>query len=1856
MNRSIRVFSQLIRRLPVRALVSLTFSLLLVLVLLNPTSHSASVSRHTRVSKPGVAVPAATTFTVNTTSDLDDSSLGDGHCDTDGNLGNGDQCTLRAAIQEGKVGFQGHSINFSLPAGSVITLNTQLPAFQNNVTIVGSGSNQLTIQRSTAGGTPNFTIFSFVPINGNFNNSISGLTIANGNNPNSGGTFPQGGCLFNMSPVISTLTDIALRGCTGTNGGAINNGGTLTLTDSTIDGNTASGGAGGGIFNNGDGFFLASGLVTLTRTTVSNNTADSQGGGIANGGSKSSLTLTNSTVSGNTATGTVAAGDGGITNISSDATLTLDSSTVTANVARANASGGIGNTNGGTANIRSSIIARNTGVFADARGVFNSQGYNLIGLSAASGLNNGVNNDQVGTPGAAIDPLLGSLADNGGATKTHALLVGSPAIDAGNSSQTTDQRGRTRPTDDPNVTNASGGNGADVGAYETNPFQVNTTADADDGACTALGIGNGCTLREAIIAANSTPGEISFASALTSGGPATINLLTALPAISSRVVIEGPGASLLTLQRSTAGGTPDFRVFLINSGKSLAISGVTVSRGNAVGTFPNNQGGNFYNDHGTLTISNCVVKDAVNGSGIANNSGTIALSSSVVSGNNGGGLRNTSPQFAANSPAAVTINNSTFTGNLGTAINNLASIGPSSSPVTVVINNSTVSGNDANGAGSGSAISNSSATGGIATITINNSTISGNANSSNGMGGIYNIGIFAGSNPTVTAVFLTNSTVFGNSAASGGGAVGGISNVSNSCSGCTITVKLRNSIVAGNTVAGNPSDIQGSIQIDTSSSFNLIGTGGSGGLVNGVNGNQVGVADAKLGPLANNGGPTQTHALLSGSPALDAGDNCVTQSTHCGDVNLAQLLTDQRGFNRIIDGPDADTTATVDIGAFEGQTPLSNLPDTSTNEDTQLTVGFDPGDPSTIGSVTATSSNATLVPNDTGHLNASTTGSNGSLVINPAANLSGTTNITVTINRTGGGSDVKTFMLTVNAVNDAPTFTKGPDQVINEDAGAQTISNWATNISPGPADESGQTLTIQVVGNSNPGLFSAAPVVNLGGTLSYTPAANANGTATITVTFSDNGGTANGGVDTSSQSFIITVNSVNDAPSFTKGTDRTVNEDAPLQNIPGWATNISAGPANESGQTLSFTVTNNTNAALFSSGPTVSSNGQLSFTPAANANGSATITIVLKDSGGTANGGVDTSSPQTFVITVTPVNDAPSFTKGANQTVLEDAGAQTVTGWATNILAGPADESTQTLSFQVTNNTRASLFSVAPAISATGTLTFTPAADANGSATITINLKDNGGTANGGTDTSVSQTFTISVTAVNDAPTFTKGADQAINKNAGAQTINNWATNISPGPGDEAGQTVAFQVTSNNNPAMFTVQPAISPAGTLTFTPNTNVADTAKITIVLKDSGGTANNGIDTSAAQSFMITTNADGGSFRFVSSAGDTQENSGFVTVPVLRTGDASRAVSVDYATSGDNGLPCSGASSVASSKCDFTAAFGTLSFAAGETSKTITILINQDSYVEIPEDFTLTLSNPTNGAALSTLSQTTITIHDDDTQPGPNAIDDANIFVWMHYHDFLNREPDQSGLDFWTNQITSCGSDAQCKDVKRINVSAAFFLSIEFQQTGYLVERMYKTAYGDATGTSTLGGSHQLSVPIVRFTEFLKDTQRIGQGVVVLAPGWEQALENNKQAYAGEVVQTVRFISAFPTTMTPAQFVDKLNQNAGNVLSLSERTTAINLFSGATDSSNTTARAQALRQVAEDQDLYNAEVNRAFVLTEFFGYLRRNPNDLPDQDYTGYDFWLIKLNQFNGNYIDAEMVKAFIASSEYRQRFGP
>jgi len=489
--------------------------------------------------------------------------------------------------------------------------------------------------------------------------------------------------------------------------------------------------------------------------------------------------------------------------------------------------------------------------------------------------------------------------------------------------------------------------------------------------------------------------------------------------------------------------------------------------------------------------------------------------------------------------------------------------------------------------------------------------------------------------------------------------------------------------------------------------------------------------------------------------------------------------------------------------------------------------------------------------------------SNGTLTFTPAADANGSTTVTITARDDGGApgedtSAVKSFTITITPVNDAPGFTKGADVTVLEDAGAQSISGWATAITKGPANEASQAVTFSVTASAA-GLFSAAPALAADGTLTFTPAAQANGVATVTVTASDDGGTASGGVDTSApQTFTITITPVNDAPGFTKGADVTVLEDAGAQSISGWASAITKGPANEAAQVVTFSVTASA-VGLFSAGPAVAADGTLTFTPAAQANGVATVTVTALDDGGTASGGVDASAPQTFTITLTPVNDAPEFTRGADVSVLEDSAGATIPGWATALSKGPADEAAQALSFQAVASV-SSLFSAGPDVAADGTLTFTPADDANGIATVTVTAHDDGGTASGGIDASAAQTFTITITPVNDAPGFTKGVDVAVEDRAGPQTITGWATAISRGPADEAGQSVTFTVTTDA-PGLFSAQPEVADDGTLRFTPKPGTSGAATVTVTARDDGGTANGGEDMSAPQTFAIRTTRRGG-----------------------------------------------------------------------------------------------------------------------------------------------------------------------------------------------------------------------------------------------------------------------------------------------------------------------------------------------------------------------------------------------------------
>ena len=267
-----------------------------------------------------------------------------------------------------------------------------------------------------------------------------------------------------------------------------------------------------------------------------------------------------------------------------------------------------------------------------------------------------------------------------------------------------------------------------------------------------------------------------------------------------------------------------------------------------------------------------------------------------------------------------------------------------------------------------------------------------------------------------------------------------------------------------------------------------------------------------------------------------------------------------------------------------------------------------------------------------------------------------------------------------------------------------------------------------------------------------------------------------------------------------------------------------------------------------------------------------------------------------------------------------------------------------------------------------------------------------------------------------------------------------------------------------------------------------------------------------------------------QFASDDFSIAENSGHIDIPVIRAGNASGTATVNYATF-DESQP-----GHASQKSDYETAAGTLTFLPGETAKTIRVLVVDDKFVEGNEQIQVVLSNPTGaGVGLGSPNTTTVNILDDDTiAPTTNPIDGASFFVRQHYLDFLNREPDPAGLAFWTNEITSCGGNAQCIEIKRINVSAAFFLSIEFKNTGLLAYLTHRTAFG----TSASG-----SPAPVLYGDFERDTQALQNDFAFGLPGADAILEANKVAYFNDFVTRPAFVAKYPSTLTDAQYVDAL-----------------------------------------------------------------------------------------------------------------
>jgi VCBS repeat-containing protein len=359
-------------------------------------------------------------------------------------------------------------------------------------------------------------------------------------------------------------------------------------------------------------------------------------------------------------------------------------------------------------------------------------------------------------------------------------------------------------------------------------------------------------------------------------------------------------------------------------------------------------------------------------------------------------------------------------------------------------------------------------------------------------------------------------------------------------------------------------------------------------------------------------------------------------------------------------------------------------------------------------------------------------GASGRFTYQPAANFRGIDSFIYRVSDGQALSNAATVAITVTEVNDPPQFTRGPNQIAPSTVPAQNVANWATNISPGPASEIEQFLAFQVA-NDRPSLFAAQPSVDRDGRLTYSLAPGARGTATLNIILGDGGGTASLGQDTSpEQTFTITINDPPQpvADSFTMSEDATLTVTTPGQHGSG----VLANDADPDGDLLAAVV-----ESLPAHGDlTLSANGGFIYTPDSNYHGPDSFMYYAHD---TVQRAV---APTTVTITVTPINDPPSFTAGQSQSLSDDSGAQIIDDWATGIAVGPPNES-QTVSFLVGNNNEA-IFAVQPAINSAGRLTFTPAPNVRGTATVSVRLVDSGGTDGGGVDRTAELTFTIAVT------------------------------------------------------------------------------------------------------------------------------------------------------------------------------------------------------------------------------------------------------------------------------------------------------------------------------------------------------------------------------------------------------------------------------------------------------------------------------------------------------------------------------
>ncbi len=336
--------------------------------------------------------------------------------------------------------------------------------------------------------------------------------------------------------------------------------------------------------------------------------------------------------------------------------------------------------------------------------------------------------------------------------------------------------------------------------------------------------------------------------------------------------------------------------------------------------------------------------------------------------------------------------------------------------------------------------------------------------------------------------------------------------------------------------------------------------------------------------------------------------------------------------------------------------------------------------------------------------------------------------------------------------------------------------------------------------------------------------------------------------------------------------------------------------------------------------------------------------------------------------------------------------------------------------------------------------------------------------------------------------------------------------------------------------------------------------------------------------------------------------------MNIGVTRSGDTTSSARVTFATIDDAGLQnCNVKNGIASPRCDYENTLGTMIFAPGETSKSFSVAIVDDSYAEGHEIFRVNLSNPT-GSTLGAPATAMVTIIDNDSSDGPNPIDNTNFFVRQQYLDFLGREPDPPGFNGWVGTINNCSGDTtQCD---RIHVSQLFFQSAEFQQRGYFVYRFYPVAFGRKPD----------------YAEFVPDLASVSGFLD------NNQLEAAKVQFIADFMARLAFANTY-SGLNNQQYVDMLLNTAG--VTLSSRQSMIDGLNN-----STLTRAQVLRQIVESPEVSTKYNHQAYAVMEYFGYLRRQPDVF-------YLQWIQVLDATNDS---RGMVTGFVNSTEYRQRFGP